>query len=212
MSFNKNIVQQGRSMIEMLGVLAIIGVLSIGGIAGYSKAMERYRINETINQIRYLVQNTHALFYSQKDYSALGEDYYLSNTNNPHKLIVEKAKILPESVLQNNYRNLFGGSINYGSHQQTGRFSQGDKKAFVFAFRNIPQEACIELAVQNWQNMDGFLAFSISQNGSAKAWVYGLCETDVANKLFCAPEMPVSPGQAVNACDGESNNLWWRFY
>ncbi len=28
-------VQCGRSMIEMLGVLAIIGVLSIGGIAGY---------------------------------------------------------------------------------------------------------------------------------------------------------------------------------
>lgn len=29
----------GRSMIEMLGVLAIVGVLSVGGIAGYSKAM-----------------------------------------------------------------------------------------------------------------------------------------------------------------------------
>ena len=27
--------QSGRSMVEMLGVLAIIGVLSIGGIAGY---------------------------------------------------------------------------------------------------------------------------------------------------------------------------------
>ena len=30
----------GRSMVEMLGVLAIIGVLSVGAIAGYSKAME----------------------------------------------------------------------------------------------------------------------------------------------------------------------------
>ena len=27
--------ESGRSMVEMLGVLAIIGVLSIGGIAGY---------------------------------------------------------------------------------------------------------------------------------------------------------------------------------
>ena len=32
--------QSGRSMVEMLGVLAIIGVLSIGGIAGYRAAME----------------------------------------------------------------------------------------------------------------------------------------------------------------------------
>ena len=40
----------GRSMIEMLGVLAIIGVLSVGGIAGYSKAMEKFKINKVIEQ------------------------------------------------------------------------------------------------------------------------------------------------------------------
>ena len=38
----------GRSMIEMLGVLAIIGVLSVGGIAGYSSAMEKWKLNETL--------------------------------------------------------------------------------------------------------------------------------------------------------------------
>ena len=38
----------GRSMIEMLGVLAIIGVLSVGGIAGYSKAMEQFKVNKAI--------------------------------------------------------------------------------------------------------------------------------------------------------------------
>ena len=36
----------GRSMIEMLGVLAIIAVLSVGGIAGYSKALDMYKINK----------------------------------------------------------------------------------------------------------------------------------------------------------------------
>ena len=42
--------ESGRSMIEMLGVLAIIGVLSVGGIAGYSKAMMKYRINKKIGR------------------------------------------------------------------------------------------------------------------------------------------------------------------
>ena len=37
--------QSGRSMVEMLGVLAIIGVLSVGGIAGYSLSMRRHRAN-----------------------------------------------------------------------------------------------------------------------------------------------------------------------
>ena len=44
----------GRSMIEMLGVLAIIGVLSVGGIAGYSKAMTKWKINKTIEDYNYL--------------------------------------------------------------------------------------------------------------------------------------------------------------
>ena len=39
----------GRSMIEMLGVLAIIGVLSVGGIAGYTTAMRSHRANEIIH-------------------------------------------------------------------------------------------------------------------------------------------------------------------
>ena len=45
----------GRSMIEMLGVLAIIGVLSVGGIAGYSKAMEKWKINKMQEEYSYLL-------------------------------------------------------------------------------------------------------------------------------------------------------------
>ena len=43
--------ETGRSMVEMLGTLAIIGVLSIGGIMGYSYGMDKYRANATINDI-----------------------------------------------------------------------------------------------------------------------------------------------------------------
>ena len=45
-SENDNLFAQcGRSMIEMLGVLAVVGVLSVGDIAGYSKAMRMYKSN-----------------------------------------------------------------------------------------------------------------------------------------------------------------------
>ena len=43
--------QSGRSMVEMLGVLAIIGVLSIGGIAGYTLSMRRYRANQVLDAL-----------------------------------------------------------------------------------------------------------------------------------------------------------------
>ena len=45
----------GRSMIEMLGVLAIIGMLSVGGIAGYSKAMDMYHWNKALGQWRLII-------------------------------------------------------------------------------------------------------------------------------------------------------------
>ena len=47
--------QSGRSMVEMLGVLAIIGVLSVGVIAGYSKAMTKYKLNRQAEQISRLM-------------------------------------------------------------------------------------------------------------------------------------------------------------
>ena len=50
-------VQYGRSMIEMLGVLAIIGVLSVAGIAGYSKAMEMWRVNKTVEEYKYVIHS-----------------------------------------------------------------------------------------------------------------------------------------------------------
>ena len=47
--------QSGRSMIEMLGVLAIIAVLTVGGIAGYSKAMEMWKINKLTEEYSMLI-------------------------------------------------------------------------------------------------------------------------------------------------------------
>ena len=44
--------ESGRSMVEMLGVLAIMGVLVIGGIAGYRYAMDKYNANEIINEVK----------------------------------------------------------------------------------------------------------------------------------------------------------------
>ena len=47
-NFNKKASQSGRSMIEMLGVLAIVGILSASGIAGYSMAMQKHKGNQLI--------------------------------------------------------------------------------------------------------------------------------------------------------------------
>ena len=44
--------ETGRSMVEMLGVLAVVGVLSIGGVAGYRYAVDKMNANEIINELK----------------------------------------------------------------------------------------------------------------------------------------------------------------
>jgi len=44
-------IEYGRSMVEMLGTLAIIGVLSLGALAVYSWAMDKYRSNILTREI-----------------------------------------------------------------------------------------------------------------------------------------------------------------
>ena len=48
----------GRSMIEMLGVLAVIGILSVGTVNVYRNAMLRYRLGQTqywIENVRFII-------------------------------------------------------------------------------------------------------------------------------------------------------------
>ena len=82
--------EHGRSMVEMLGVLAIVGVLSVGAIAGYSKAMMKYKINKFSEAINMLINNSLQL----KDKVAYGTDM--------HK-ILEKTNSLPDGIYRSGW-------------------------------------------------------------------------------------------------------------
>ena len=45
----QNIVEKGRSMIEMLGVLAIIGVLSVGGLRIIGQFQSNLKSTQMVN-------------------------------------------------------------------------------------------------------------------------------------------------------------------
>ena len=97
----------GRSMVEMLGVLAIIGVLSVGAIAGYSKAMFKYKLNKQTSQIGYIL-----------DYMIANQDqmrqlpYAMKNTLN-------KLGIVPDDMIKDNTEyayDVFNSRIKLENH------------------------------------------------------------------------------------------------
>jgi prepilin-type N-terminal cleavage/methylation domain-containing protein len=67
---NKHKSQSGRSMIEMLGVLAIVGILSVGALSGYSIAMTNYKATQAIDEFNRMIYVVRDL-YANKHYSGI---------------------------------------------------------------------------------------------------------------------------------------------
>ena len=144
--------QQGRSMIEMLGVLAIIGILSIGGLAGYAKAMAKYRVNQEIYQMTLMASTIRSLWGSQRNYKDIGLEAGTPDFNNTFY----RAGVIPKDRchLYNNKcsyaNNGFGGLIRVHS---TAKNAEGDHLAFYIKNEGLSENECIEFANQDWIEM-----------------------------------------------------------
>ncbi len=165
--------QNGRSMIEMLGVLAIIGVLSVGGIAGYSKAMMKYRINKTIEQITLIASNVRAFWGPQKNYDGVGcycTGYEcIGATLNDGCPIHKKAKIFPDEMLiieDDKIKGIISPFSSSGSNgiRLTDKSSAETNKAFAIFYTIPDDDVCIELLSQDWTNANVAAIYIVDSN------------------------------------------------
>ena len=201
--------QNGRSMIEMLGVLAIIGVLSVGGIAGYSKAMQRYRINKTIEQITLIAGNTRTFYSTQNNYDGL------------YGNVIKKAKLVPDEMLElktdgtiKRINNPFGGILVLG--RPTGSRALD---VYTIYIGGIPQEACIELVTKDWgiampyaiainatfnesiEMSGGKFKYNNCVSGAGKAYTTSSVDKGY---ITCGTTVPLET--ATTYCTSENNN------
>lgn len=87
MKFN----QLGRSMVEMLGVLAIIGVLSVGALSGYSTAMNKYQLNKYTQQTSEIIATV---------ISTISDKYYtISSSQTDVAELLFKLNALPDGAI-----------------------------------------------------------------------------------------------------------------
>ena len=60
--------ESGRTMLEMLGVLAIMGIITYGAIAGINYGMSSYKINQTYSEVQDIIQGVEDLYSWSKGY------------------------------------------------------------------------------------------------------------------------------------------------
>lgn len=187
--------QTGRSMVEMLGVLAIIGVLSVGGIAGYSKAMAKYKLTKAMDQVSTTVTNIRTLYSGQPNYSGLTKKVAVQMGAVGAEML---NGVKPESFTSSNkVLNAFAGEVNIEATTVNSVASAG----FKVTFKGLGREACVALMSADWGSGSGSGLVSVGSEGSAKGTV-------------AAGTLPVSLATASGACNaaGDTNTVEWIYY
>ncbi len=214
--------ENGRSMVEMLGVLAIIGVLSAGGLAGYSKAMFKHKLNSTMEQITMLVTNIRTAYGNQGNYSTL-------TVAGARKLGAIPAVMGTGATLTNPFK----GAVTIGPSKARST-DTANGTAFTVEYDGLPKEACIALATADFGSGagSGFIGVVVGtadpnnaatpEEGSLNLDVYigqgnGRSAGGEGAGAYGAQAASRTEGQAysmaaaVSACT-EQSKVSWKFY
>ena len=189
---NKND-QNGRSMVEMLGVLAIIGVLSVGGISGYSKAMAKYKLTRAQDQIVMLLMNIRTAFATSPNYNGLS-DSVAANYNLAPSEMVQLVSGTEYSLY-----STFGGKVHVGacasgySAHATANGSGTSGNYFYITMTDLGKEACRSLGASDW-GADGLMRVLVGSTAKTPT------------------QLPFSVSEAGDACGSELNSITWVYY
>mgnify|MGYP004661376049 CR=1 FL=1 len=166
----------GRSMVEMLGVLAIIGVLSVGAIAGYSKAMMKYKLNQHAQAVNMLINNVLSI-KDKLQYNKNGETYYgtlLYKTN----LLPDGIKYISNTSLQDNwFKNriiVYYNNVKWTTSNGTETQNDFGGIGFYFAPSSGGAEICRNIVIAAKENASDlwFVQTYKSSNDTSSADTY----------------------------------------
>ena len=206
----------GRSMVEMLGVLAIIGVLSVGAIAGYSKAMMKYKLNKHAEAVNLLINN----LLSIKD-----KLQYIPNGGTQYGTLFYKMNLLPDGIKYISNDNLedmwFKGKIVIyyanGKYISDGVEVQNNFGGINFKFSPSAQgaEICRNIALAAKENADNLWQVEVAKyyNDTDKGYDYigNLYGDKYCNNSDrkCLRDLDINKlSELCNACNEAGCNLY----
>ena len=202
-------ISSGRSMVEMLGVLAIIGVLSVGAISGYSKAMMKYKLNKQAEAANILI-----------NYGLQYKDHLPHNkgTTTYYNLIFKKLGLIPDGIRyisNTDMRDIFNNSITiYYNNAQNGSF-QNDFGGIRYTFYPSPDglETCrniTNVAKENAQNLwlvETYKHYTDSEDLTMHGHLYG--DNYCGNGNKCLRNLSLNDlDNLCNICDEEQCTLY----
>ncbi len=132
--------ESGRSMIEMMGVLAIMGVITVGAIVAISSAMNMQKHNEVNDEVLQMVTQVRQLFTEYDDFS---------NINN--------ATIFGAIGMSN--QNPYGGTYEISVNPSNSR-------QFIVSINGLSQSDCEYFITKGWDGSVGYEMSGRTESGA----------------------------------------------
>ncbi len=123
--------QSGRSMVEMLGVIAIIGLITVAGVTSMGYVDSYFRSSATVIEIDNIAKDVIDTYSWSKDFSNLSMQ-----------------TICSENILKctdGSGKNRWGGNINVS-------VPVGDSSVFTITYTNVPKIPCEQLLSASDEN------------------------------------------------------------
>jgi len=189
--------QFGRSMIEMLGVLSVVGVLSVGGLSVVNSAQQRKNEGQ-------LVADTAQIAMISKKLACQYDDAYSTYTN-----FLNRSEAIPSNLTYNSSSNQIEGVMDSITKVT------GNDKYFAVSVEGINESACIKMATTDWgkRNSNGCLGVSIGANDLSTCMLSGNCASSAfAVTSNDASKYPMSAATAATHCSGNNNTVkvWFK--
>lgn len=186
--------QAGRTMIEVIGVLAIISTVTISIAKVVNSAHNRYLISRVTQQIGDLRRGISNRYVASGTYENITAEEVIASNAGPSDMFDKKNKKLLHA---------YNGDVVLA----------GTKDTYLITFKHLPGQACIELALMNWQFGGNSDLYSIKINqtefnwpliaGEGKVLPIGINDATAA----CIP----TPSKDNPSASADNNDITWTF-
>lgn len=183
--------EKGSTLMEVLAVIAVIGVVAVGMFKGISTMNTKIKLTQAQTQVSTIVKNMRGQFASFLPSSTTAAAMQEAG-------IFEKKDIIAGTAV-----NIFGSDMAI-------EVKNGENPYFIFSYKDIPVKACSDLLMSDWG----------SDPSSGLKLIEVVTETPVTfmwkkdtSEGMTYKELPPALADAITACGkGATATVNWQYY
>jgi len=198
--------QSGRTFVEVLSYIMVMISITVGFAAAVSRGFYKYESSQIQQQLVDLKKAINMRYAADGDYNALSLDDLCADRAGPHSMM-PKTKCEEKDGKQvckcasQKMHHIFDGAAEISKEE--------DGLLFSITFKELPTDICVQLALKDWNFLEGSDLDHMVVNNKTFMWAYSPITRQESDEY----ELPATVEQALEACsrNGYTNTIKWYF-